>query len=389
MTVQLPFDRDHPLRTPPALSALIHRGPVHRVRTVVGDEGWLVTDYAEVRALLSDDRLGRAHREPATAARAGASALFGGPMGDFDTERADHLRMRRLLQPHFTPRRMRVLQPRVEALADRLLDEMADFTPPVDLHQVLALPLPILVICELIGVPYADRDDFRAWSDAAGDVRDAARSFEGLGRLYEYGRRLVARKRVEPADDVLSWLCESADVGDEEAAVLSMGLLFAGHETTVVQIGMGALGLLAEPDQWRALAEDPGLVPGAVDEIMRIPGSSGGGVPRYARVDLEVCGVAIRAGDLVLLDIGAANHDPAVFPDPDRVDVSRRAAHHLSFGQGLHYCIGAPLARIELQAVFSRLPARFPTLRPAVPPEGLRLREDTLTGGLTALPVTW
>lgn len=389
MTVQLPFTQQHPLRVSPELTALIGSGAVHRVRTVVGDDAWLVTDYDQVRALLSDDRLGRAHREPGTAARAGASALFGGPMGDFDTERADHQRLRRLLQPHFTPRRMRAVQPRVEALAEELVDQVARQTPPVDLHQALALPLPILVICELIGVPYADRDDFRAWSDAAGDIQDAARSAHGLGRLYEYGRRLVARKREEPGEDVLSWLAQAEDVGDEEAAVLSMGLLFAGHETTVVQIGMGTLGLLANPDQWRALREDPSLVPGAVDEIMRIPGISGGGVPRYARVDLEVDGVAIKAGDLVLLDIGAANHDPEVFPDPDRVDVTRRAAHHLSFGHGVHYCIGAPLARLELQAVFSRLPVRFPTMRLAVPPEELTMRRDALTGGLTALPVTW
>ncbi|GAA1303957.1 cytochrome P450 [Saccharothrix xinjiangensis] len=389
MTVQLPFTQRHPLRVSPELTALIGSGAAHRVRTVVGDEAWLVTDYDEVRALLSDDRLGRAHRAPETAARAGASALFGGPMGDFDTERVDHLRLRRLLQPHFTPRRMRAIQPRVEALAEELVEDVARATPPVDLHRALALPLPILVICELIGVPYADRDDFRAWSDATGDIRDAARSLDGLGKLYEYGRGLVARKRREPAEDVLSWLAAAEDVGDEEAAVLAMGLLFAGHETTVVQIGMGALGLLANPDQWRALRDDPSLVPGAVDEIMRIPGISGGGVPRYARVDLEIGGAEVKAGDLVLLDIGAANHDPEVFPDPDRVDVTRRAAHHLSFGHGIHYCIGAPLARLELQAVFSRLPARFPTMGLAVPPEELGMRRDALTGGVTALPVTW
>ncbi|QFZ21140.1 cytochrome P450 [Saccharothrix syringae] len=389
MTVQLPFTQEDPLRFPPALSELIGSGSVHRIRTVVGDEGWLVTDYNLVRTLLSDDRLGRAHPAPETAARAGASALFGGPMGDFDTERTDHARLRRLLQPHFTPGRMRALRPRVEAITEQLIDEMARRTPPVDLNDALALPLPILVICELIGVPYADRADFRAWSEAAGDIRDGARSLEGLGKLYEYGRQLIASKHREPGDDVLSRLCQDEDVSDEEAAVLSMSLLFAGHETTVVQIGMGALGLLANPDQWRALRDDPDLVPNAVDEIMRIPGTSGGGVPRYARTDLEIDGVAVKTGDLVLLDIGAANHDPEVFPDPNRVDVTRRAAHHLSFGHGSHYCIGAPLARIELQAVFSRLPVRFPDMRPAVPLEELTMRQDALTGGLTSLPVTW
>ena len=389
MLPQLPFDRPGPLDAPPELERLCAQGPVHRVRTRVGDDAWLVTGHAEVRALLDDDRLGRAHRDPAHAARSGESALFGGPMGDFDTEKADHTRMRSLLRPHFTPKRMRLLAPRVERLTDDLVDAMERGPRPADLHESLAVPLPIQVICELLGVPYADRERFREWSLAAGDVTDRSRSEQGLGALFDYGLTLVAAKREEPADDVISHLAAEPGVGDTEAAGLAMALLFAGPETTVVQIGLGVLHLLADRDQYRALVDDPDLVPGAVDEVLRAPHKGGDGVPRYAREDFELAGATIAAGDLVLCDLGSANHDPDAFPDPGRLDVGRNAGAHLGFGHGMRYCLGAPLARVELGAVLDRLTRRLPELRLAVPVGELSTRRDVLTGGLTALPVTW
>jgi cytochrome P450 len=364
---------------------------IHSVLTSVGDKAWLVTDYAQVRRLLDDDRLGRSHREPERAARTGESALFGGPLGDFDTEAADHARMRALLQPHFSPRHLRSLQPRVEALTTGLLNELAEQGPPADLHARLALPLPILVICELLGVPYSDHDQFRAWAENAGNVRDHARSERGLTELFDYGRRLVERKRTHPGDDVMSRLCATGGVSDEEAATMSMVLLFAGHETTVVQIGLGATLLLSNRDQWQALVDHPALIPNAVEELLRATASGGGvgGIPRYARTDFDIDGVAIRAGDLVLLDIGAANHDPATFAEPQRVDVARKYAAHLTFGHGAHYCLGAPLARIELTTVFGQLIPRFPSMRLTVDPAALPTRSDVLAGGLTTLPVSW
>ena len=388
MTVQLPFEQDHPLDVAPLLRQLQQDGAVHRVRTVVGDQAWLVIGYEEVRGLLTDERLGRSHPDPAKAARAGESALFGGPMGNYDTEHADNARLRSLLQPHFSPGRMRAFRPRVAELTAGLLDDLAGHGSPADLHQALALPLPVQVICELLGVPYADRDQFRAWSEAVGDVRDRTRSEQGLGELYGYGQQLVAGKRKQPGEDFISRLC-AEDLGEDEIAMLSMGLLFAGHETTVVAIGMGALCLLANPGQQQALIDDPGRITTAVEEILRAPGRSGGGIPRYARTDLQIGEVTVRAGDLVLLDIRAANHDPTVFPSPDRVDVTRQGPAHVSFGHGAHYCLGAPLARIELQAVFCQLLARFPAMRLAVPVEQLRVRSNAVTGGLTKLPVEW
>jgi cytochrome P450 len=367
------------------------RLPVHRVRTAVGHQAWLVTDYARVRQLLDDDRLGRSHREPATAARTGDSALFGGPLGDFDTEAADHARMRALLQPHFSPKHLRALIPRVEALTTGLLNELEKQGPPADLHAQLALPLPILVICELLGVPYSDRDQFRSWAQDAGNVRDHARSERGLAALFDYGRGLVERKRAHPGDDVISRLCATDGVCNDEAATMSMFLLFAGHETTVVQIGLGALLLLTNRGQWQALLDNPGLIPNAVEELLRAASMGGGvgGIPRYARTDFDIDGVTIHAGDLVLLDIGSANHDPAVFADPERVDVARKEATHVTFGYGARYCIGAPLARIELKAVFTQLIPRFPSMHLTVDPATLPMRSDVLAGGLVELPVSW
>jgi pentalenolactone synthase len=196
--IQLPLDQPHLLQAPPALRALQADGPIHRVRTPVGDPGWLVTNYEEIRQLFGDHDLGRAHPEPEHAARTGNSALFGGPLGDFETEAQDHARMRRLLQPHFSPKRMRELQPRVAALTASLFDDLARRDPPADLIDALALPLPVLVICELLGVPYADRARFRGWTQDVADVRDRVRSERGLAALFDYGLYLVARKRADP-----------------------------------------------------------------------------------------------------------------------------------------------------------------------------------------------
>jgi len=389
VTAQLPFEQWDPLRVAPGLRELQSQGSVHRVRTAMGDEAWLVTSHAQVQQLLDDARLGRSHPTPETAARTGET-LFDGLLGDFATEVADHARIRSLLQPHFSPKRMRALRPRVETLTARLLDELIEHGPPADLHTGVAVPLPILVICELLGVPYQDCDQFRAWTADAANTHDPARSERGVRELFGYGHELVARKRTEPGDDVISQLSATEGVCDDEIAGLSMALLFAGHETTVVHIGLGVLLLLTNPDQWQALVEDPGLVGKAVEEILRASAKgAGGGVPRYAREDLVIDGTPVRAGDLVLLANSAANHDPAVFPDPDRMDITRSAAAHVTFGHGARYCLGAPLARIELQAVFTQLLTRLPTLRLAVEVDALRIRQDALTGGLAGLPVRW
>jgi cytochrome P450 len=394
LPVQLPLDQPHPLRAPVRLRELQAQGVVHEVVTKVGDRAWLVTGYHEVERLFADPRLGRSHPDPDHAARSGESALFGGPMGNFETEHADHERMRALMQPHFSPARVRALRPRVEALCEDLLDRLAGTAQPADLIAALALPLPIGVICELLGVPFTDRDEFRQWTQAVADTTDRARSSQGLTSLFEYGLRLVAAKRKSPGDDFISRLCAEDGVTDDEVAMLSMGLLFAGHETTVVAIGSGALLLLTHPEQQPALRADPALISAAVEEILRVPNRGGGGIPRYARTDFAIGDVMIRAGDLVLLDQGAANHEEAMFADAERFDACRFSAGqspsgHLTFGYGPRYCIGAPLARLELTIVFTQLISRFPELRLAVPVAELSFNRTAVTGGLASLPVRW
>jgi cytochrome P450 len=373
---------------------------IQRVTTPTGDTAWLVTNYDDVKALLSDPRLGRSHADPEQAARVSHSAIFGGPMGHPSTEAADHARTRRLLAPAFSARRMASLRPRVTAIIADLLDAMAHQTQPADLHEAVSFPLPALVICELLGVPYADREDFRRWSDDAAHMADAARSQTGLMKLWEYMHVLVERKRAEPDDDVISELAAAVATDPELTvsgiAMLSAGLLFAGHETTVAAIDRGVTLLLTHPEQADALRHDPALIEPAVEEILRSwqPMRTSGteqpvGLPRYANTDFTFGGVTIQTGELVMLGLRTANLDEQRFPEPDRFDVHRTRNLHLTFGHGPRFCVGAPLARIELQILFPALLDRFPTLRLAVPVESLRGRDELLTGGLVALPVTW
>jgi cytochrome P450 len=376
--------------------------PALRTRTPAGDPAWLVTDYDLVRQLLADPRLGRNHADPQNAPRYSESALFGRPQPVTPTAAADHARMRRLLTPWFSARRLDALRPRVRELVAGLLDELAAAGPPVDFHEAVSFPLPALVICELLGVPYADRADFRRWSDKAGDMTDQQRSYAGLGALFGYLSELVAAKRDNPAEDVLSGLVEAhrADPHDlplDAVAQLGAGLLFAGHETTVAAIDKGVVLLSTNPDQRAALRADPALVDPAVEEILRsdiptrpaTPAGTSTGLARWASADIELGSVRIAAGDLVLLGLHPANESDRVVGDHPGFTVDRRPNPHLTFGHGAHFCIGAPLARLELRELFGELVHRFPGLDLAVPVAELRPRTGRLAGGLQELPVTW
>jgi pentalenolactone synthase len=390
---QLPFPTPDPLGLAPALAPLRERPPITRVRTRTGDEAWLVTAHEHVRALLADPRLGRSHPDPENAARLHDGVLLGGPSGDPEHEHEFHQRMRRLLAPAFSARRMRALDEHVRALVSTLIDDLLRRDPPADVHDALAVPLPTLVICELLGVPYADRDRFRAWSEQTGSF-DGGSSRAGITALWTYVHGLLATKREAPGEDVLSDLvgaqCEDPTLTDPEVTGIATALLFAGHETTVNRIDAGVLRLFPHEGHRPAVSGDG--IAGFVEEILRLPGPGsgrGGGLIRYASTEVEIGDVVIAPGDAVVLSIGAANQDPAVFDAPATLDVGRAPNPHLGFGHGAHHCVGASLARVELRAVFAALPERIPTLRVAVPLEGLRLREDNLTGGLTELPVTW
>jgi pentalenolactone synthase len=388
----LPFEQPDPWQPPQALTTLAADGPIHRIRTRTGDTAWLVTSYPEVRQLLADDRLGMAHPDPDHAARASDSALFGGrPPENYDTEHADRARFRALLQPYFMPARMRALRARVDLLVANLLDDLESRLPPADLHDNLAVPLPVLVICELLGVPPADRPQFRAHTQQVAALDDHARSAAGLAALFDYTRGLVAEKRAHPQDDLISGLCatEAGSLDDDYIATLAAMVLFAGHETTVVQIGIGAVRLLSTPADRDLLTTQPEHAPQLVEEYLRLANTGGAGIPRYPRCDLDIANVRVPAGDLILLDVGAANHDPTIYNAPNRLDLHRTTSPHLSFGHGSHYCIGAPLARVELTAVFSQLLARFPTMRLALDRKQLPWRADLLTAGYAEIPITW
>ncbi|GAA3070890.1 cytochrome P450 [Streptosporangium carneum] len=386
---RLPFDRANPLEVPQAYQALRDREPVARVRTQAGDVAWLISGYEEAREAFADRRLGRAAPNPERASRISSSVLFGGSLGDVETEKANHERMRRLLTPAFSARRMSALGPHVQELVDGLLDHMAEQPRPADLRAELSLPLPVLVICELLGVPYADRDHFRKLADEMTDLSDPQRAGAAMEGLREYTREIVVAKRRHPAEDVFSDLA-TMDAPDDEIAVLSAGLLFAGHETTLNQIDYGVLLLLTNPAQRDALVADPSLAEAAVEEILRMAAPGNHGLPRYAQEDVVVGGVTIKRNEAVIILTTAANRDGRAFSDPERFDIGRGFDDpHLAFGYAARYCIGASLARVELRTVFGTLFRRFPTLALAAPVEELTERHDTLTGGVTRIPVTW
>ena len=372
-------------------------GPVHEVILPFGTRVWLVTRYDEARAVLSDASLSKAGRR---------QAEFLGKPGEqprdsslqehlINSDPPQHTRLRRLVNKAFTVRRIEALRPRIQELTDELLDAMEGSTGPVDLLSSFALPLPMTVICELLGVPVADRDNFRAWSEAIlsdkGDQAGASKAMAG------YLFQLIGAKAAAPddsSDDLLSALLrvrddEAGDEGLSQPELLSMVflLLVAGHETTVNLIGNGMLALLANPTQLQALRSDPALIPGAVEELLRYEGPVALSTMRFTTKPLQVGEVEIPEGAFVLVSLLGTNRDPALCPDADRLDVTRKPVPHLAFGHGIHYCLGAPLARLEGEIAFRGLLSRFPNLRPAVPAADLRWRTATMVRGLEALPV--
>lgn len=386
---RLPFERHDVLLPSAQVRALEEKGNIHRVRTGVGHEAWFVTGYHRVRALLGDNRLCVSHPDPDNAPRAGNSVLFGGPVRDFENDFEEHARMCRLIKPHFTPGRMREIRPRVEAIITSLLDGIEQSDPPVDIKQALAAPLGILVICELTGIPAPDQQQFQSWTNAATDTSNSDMSVRGLNDLISYGKQLVREKRSNPGQDFISRMCEMGEIGSDEIAETAVKLLIAGYGAIMTQLSYGILYLLTNPDQWRRLSADPGLIGAAVEEVLRIPVTFPSGLARYAREDLEVDGTRIAAGQLLLLDIGSGNHDPEIFESPDQFVVTRKDNRHLAFGYGRHYCKGAPLARLELTCLLEHLIPRFPNMRLAAPVSDLSIRSETITAELSEVPVRW
>jgi cytochrome P450 len=301
----------------------------------------------------------------------------------------EHTRLRKRLTGAFTVKRMKQLEKHIVDIAERQLDEMARLTPPVDLVKEFALPVPSLVICELLGVPYSDREDFQA-NSAQFMVKDQSleEKIAAYTGLTTYLAELVTSKRAEPDDDILSDLARQDDLTIEELVGSAFLLLLAGHETTANMLALGTFALLEHPEQLAELRADPDLLPDAVEELLRYL-SIGDIFFRYATEDLELGGETIPRGSTVVVSLLAANHDPQRFNNPDTLDLHRKARGHLSFGHGIHQCLGQQLARIEMRAGFEGLLRRFPTLELAVPAGEVKLKTDMNVYGVHELPVTW
>ncbi|WP_406864257.1 cytochrome P450 [Streptomyces sp. HUAS MG47] len=365
--------------------------PLRRMAYPDGHAGWLATGYAEVRAILADPRFSSRYELLLLPFPGGPEGpLPPAPTGDMTgMDAPEHTRFRRLLMGRFTVRRMRLLTERVEEVTAERLAAMERQGPGVDLVTVFAQPIPALMICELLGVPYADRETFQRQAatlmsqDASLEERGAA-----MTGLTEYMHALVVAKRAEPTDDLLSDLARESDLTDEELTGLGAFLLAAGLDTTANMLAHGTFALLSHPAQAAALRAEPELAGPAVEELMRYLSIAHTTV-RSALEDVKLAGQVIRAGESVTLAIDAADRDPRRFDDPDALDLRRGGSGHLAFGHGIHQCLGQQLARVEMTVALPALLTRFPTLRLAVGPEDVPLRTDMNIYGVHSLPVAW
>ncbi|GAB3483698.1 cytochrome P450 [Amycolatopsis cihanbeyliensis] len=392
----LPMKRDAgPFAPPRQITRLREARPVSPLVFPDGHEGWLVTGYDAVRQVMADTRfssrqdIGVLHvpyETPGMPAATEPSPQVPGLFIAMDPP--DHTRLRGRLTGAFTVRRMKQLEERITEITERQLDELTRLTPPVDLVKEFALPVPSLVICELLGVPYADRENFQV-NSARFLVKDQTldEKMAAYGAMTAYLAELVTGKRAEPGEDILSDLASQDDLTIEELTGAAFLLLLAGHETTANMLGLGTFALLEHPQQSAELRADPDLLPGAVEELMRYL-SVADIFYRYATEDIELGGETIEMGSTVVISLLAANHDSRRFDDAGILDIHREARGHLSFGHGVHQCLGQQLARIEMRAGFEGLLRRFPDLQLAVPASDVKLRTDMNIYGVHELPVT-
>ena len=393
--IPLPMRRDG-FDPVPELAQLREDERVRRVTTAFGEEAYLVARYADVREVLADSaRFSNVPRRfdvpdgPRFSDEEREQMLAGNLLA---ADPPDHTRLRRMLTPEFTVRRMRRLEPRIVEIVDAHLDAMAAAGPPADLVADFALPIPSLVICELLGVPYADRAAFQTRTGKLLDLSLTMEERREVGReSREYMAELVARAQAQPGEDMLGMLVRQH--GDELSTDELIGvaglLLIAGHETTSNMLGLGTLALLRHPDQLALVRADPTAAAPAGEERLRWLGSVHSGVPRTTTRDVVLGGVEIPADTMVVLALATANRDPRLLADGDRLDVTRDAAGHVAFGHGVHHCLGAPLARMEMRIAFPALLRRFPRLALAVPFEEVGFRSYHFIYGLHTLPVTW
>ncbi|MEO3868221.1 cytochrome P450 [Nonomuraea sp. B12E4] len=374
----------------PAYHRLRASGPVQPVILYRQLRVWLVTGYAEARELLNDPRLGKDSARAVSLFPPGTAGPYALSLSAhmLNSDPPDHTRLRKLVNKAFTARTVARLRPRIEQITDELLDDMAA-AGKVDLVEAFAFPLPIAVICELLGVPASDREEFRTWTAPFVAAASGEEMREAHEWMLTYLTGLVAAKRTAPGEDLLSQLVHISDEGDrlsqDEVVSMAFLLLVAGHETTVNLITNSVLALIDNPDQLAALRADPALLPDAVEEFLRFDGPINIATLRFTAEPIRVGDVEIPADEFVFVSPLAANRDGERYPDPDKLDFTRSGGGHLAFGHGIHYCVGAPLARLEAEIALGRLLDRFPILELDSPV--LRWRTSTLIRGLHTLPV--
>lgn len=384
----------------PTYARLREEAPVFRIRLNRKQTAWLVTRYEDVLMVLRDQRF---VKNPLNAISAEQQAqavwipAFARPLvrNMLDLDAPDHTRLRALVQKAFTPQMIERLRPRIETLADELLDK-AQRRDQIELMSAYALPVPITIIAEMLGVPTSDQHKFHRWSNAIVSVtssNDMLRILPAIWSFLRYLRKLVRQRRAEPRDDLVSALVQVEEAGDSLTEDELLGMIFlllvAGHETTVNLIGSGMLMLMQHPQQCEQLRRDPTLIDSAIEELLRFVSPVELATERYAREDLTIRDVPIKRGELVIGVVGSANRDAAQFSAPDTLDLSRTPNRHLSFGLGAHYCLGAPLARLEGHIAIMTLLNRAPNLRLAVQPQTLRWRRNTFLRGLQSLPLAF
>ena len=378
----------------PLLAERQRTEPTFKIQPAFGGECWLVTRHADVRAMLGDSRFSRAATVDVDVARTQPYIQRAATIVGMDPP--DHTRIRTLVSNAFTIRRVDALRPRAQQVVDGLLDDMEKAGSPVDVVAGLATPLPIAMICELLGVPFEDRSRFRGWADTfmTSTGHTVEQVMAAHGELTAYLAEMIDQRRHDATDDLLGALVHARDEGhalsEDELVQLGIALLVGGFETTTSQIAKFVLCLLLNPDQLRLLRDDPSLVPSAVEELLRlVPLAAGTAIAYVALEDVVLGGVTIRAGDAVTASSAAASRDPAVFTQPDELEVQRADNPHLGFGHGRHFCLGAHLARMELQVALGSLVQRFPKLELAVSRDDIAWKTGSAVWGLQSLPVSF
>jgi len=394
-TARYPFATADPSELADVFAGLRATDPLPRVVLPTGDEARLVTRYEHARTVLGDARFSRnLNRPEAARLTADGSHNLSPPFADPPA----HTRWRRLVSSAFTARHVAALRPRVQSIVDGLVDQIAAQGPSVDLMDAFAFPMAVAVICGVLGIPVVDQRRFRGWVNttlAIDETGAGADRFAGMTAMAEYTRELVAAKRADLGDDLISSLVTAGDdtdrLTDDELLITVISLVVGGYESTAHQIGKGLLALFGAPEQLAAVRANAAMIPAAVEETLRYASFvSGFGTARVATEDLWVGDVLVPSGTTLLVVVHSANRDEAVFVDPERLDIGRACVgRHITFGLGTHFCVGAALARLELQVAFGTLLARLPRLRLAVPVNEVRWEARLAAVGPRELPVTW